>query len=179
MLAGCPHCHSNSPMLSLSVQSPSIEPLQHSVPSCQQMMLRTTHSRVSPMKSITQQPLPSSLCSSAVRSELLTCADLLQHLANSIELSGSLAQILRQKVDPTVMCVVPNSKPKDRELPTGSAAESPQEQQCRPEKRFRDDDASASAPSKRKSGICQHGRQHCRCKDCGGSNICQRGRRRN
>merc|ERR1711865_612217 len=96
---------------------PSTEPLQHSVHSRQQMMLRTTHSRVSPTKSITQQPLSSSLCSSAVRSELLTCADLLQHLADSIELSDSLARILRQKVDPTVMCVVPNSQPQDREMP--------------------------------------------------------------
>merc|ERR1711865_830327 len=124
---------------------PSIEPLQHSMPSRQQMMLRTTHNRVSPIKSITQQPLPSSLCSSAVRSELLTCADLLQHLANSIELSGSLAQILRQKVDPTVMCVVLASKPKDRGLPADSATESPQGDQCRPEKRCREDTASASA----------------------------------
>ena len=47
------------------------------------------------MKFIIQQPLPSSLCSSTVRSEFLTCADLLQHLANSLELSGSLARILR------------------------------------------------------------------------------------
>merc|ERR1711865_1247036 len=121
---------------------PSIEPLQHSMPSRQQMMLRTTHSRVSPIKSITQQPLPSSLCSSAVRSELLTCADLLQHLANSIELSGSLARILRQKVDPTATCVVLASKPKDRELPAESATGSPQGDQCRPEKRCREGAAS-------------------------------------
>merc|ERR1712166_1729212 len=157
---------------------PSIELLQHPLPSCQQMLLRTTHSRVSPMKSSTQQPFPSSLCSSAVRSELLICADLLQHLANSIELSGSLAQILRQKVDPTVTCVVPNSKPKDRGLPADSATESPQEHQYRPEKRCREDDASASAASQGKSSICQHGRQRSRCKDCGGGSICQHGRER-
>jgi len=143
------------------------------VHSRQQMMLRTTHSRVSPIKSITQQPLPSSLCSSAVRSELLTCADLLQHLANSIELSGSLAQILRQKVDPTVTCVVLASKPKDRELPADSATESPQRDQCRPVKRCRGDVVSAS---KGKSSICQHGRQRSKCKDCGGASICQHGR---
>merc|ERR1712166_1279725 len=157
---------------------PSIELLQHPLPSCQQMMLRTTHSRVSPIKSITQQPLPSSLCSSAVRSELLTCADLLHHLANSIELSGSLAQILRQKVDPTVTCVVPNSKPQDREMPADPTTESPQEHQWRPAKRCRDDAASASAASKGKSSICQHGRIRRQCKDCGGSCICQHGRRR-
>merc|ERR1711865_89721 len=127
---------------------PSTEPLQHSLHSRQQMMVRTTHSRVSPMKSVTQQPLPSSLCSSAVRSELLTCADLLQHLASSIELSGSLAQILRQKVDPTVTCVVRASKPKDRELPADSATESPQRDQCRPVKRCRGDVVSASAAAK-------------------------------
>merc|ERR1712166_539859 len=127
---------------------PSIELLQHPLPSCQQMMLRTTHSRVSPIKSITQQPLPSSLCSSAVRSELLTCADLLHHLANSIELSSSLAQILWQKVDPTVTCAVLASKPKDMGMPADPATESPQGGQCRPEKRCREDDASASAATK-------------------------------
>merc|ERR1712166_1300694 len=160
--------------------TPSIEPLQHHpLPSCQQMtQLRTTHIRMSPMKSITQQPLPSSLGSSAVRSELLTCADLLHQLANSIELSGSLAQILRQKVDPTVVYVVLASKPQDRELPAESATESPQGGQCRPEKRCREDDASASAASKGKSSICQHGRRRSDCKECGGSSICPHGRRR-
>merc|ERR1712166_846071 len=157
---------------------PSIELLQHPLPSCQQMMLRTTHSRVSPIKSITQQPLPSSLCSSAVRSELLTCADLLHHLANSIELSGSLAQILRQKVEPTVMCVVPNSKPQDREMPADPTTESPQEHQCRPEKRCRGDAVSASAAKKGKSSICEHERIRSQCKECGGASICQHGRQR-
>ena len=141
-------------------------------------MLRTTHSRVSPMKSTTQQPLPNSLCPSAIRSELLTCADLLQHLANSIELSGSLAQILRQKVDPTVTCVVLASKPKDRELPADPTTESPHEHQCRPEKRCLDDAASASAASKGKASICQHGRQRSQCKECGGCSICEHGRSR-
>merc|ERR1711865_1339756 len=118
------------------------------------------------MKSITQQPLPTSLCSSAIRSELLTCAVLLQHLANSIELSGSLAHILRQKVDPTVTCVVPNSKPQDREMPADPTTESPQEHQWRPAKRCRDDAVSASAANKGKSSICQHGRVRNNCKEC-------------
>merc|ERR1712166_1624078 len=157
---------------------PSIELLQHPLPSCQQMMLRTTHSRVSPIKSTTQQSLPSSLCSSAVRSELLTCADLLQHLANSIELTDSLARILRQKIDPTVTCVVLASRPQDREMPADSATESSHGDQCRPEKRSREDVASASAASKGKSSKCQHGRRRSQCKECGGSNICQHGRRR-
>merc|ERR1712166_82033 len=162
---GIPTAHHQSNVETVG-SIPSIEPLQHPLPSCQQMLLRTTHSRVSPTKSITQQPLPSSLCSSAVRSELLTCADLLQHLANSIELSGSLAQILRQKVDPAVTCVVLASKPKDRELPAEPTTESPQADQCRPEKRCREDAASASAASKGKSGMCQHGRIRTRCKEC-------------
>ena len=157
---------------------PSIQPLQHPMHSRQQMLPRTTHSRVLTIAPLVQHPLPNSLCSCTVRSELLICADSIQHLADSIELTDSVARILRQKVNPTVTCVVPNSKPQDREMPADPTTESPQEHQCRPEKRFRDDAASVSAASKGKSSICEHGRKRSQCKQCGGSGICQHGRRR-
>ena len=169
---------STSPMTSLSVRSHQIEPLQHSVPSRQQITLPSTHRRVSPMKSITQQPLPRSLCSSAVRSELLTCADLLQHLANSLELSGSVASILQQKVDPIATRVVLASKPTDMGMLADPGTGLTAAHGCRPKKRWPEDDASANTASKGKSRICQHGRRRSVCKECGGSSICPHGRRR-
>ena len=109
-----------------------------------------------PRGSANGQPLPSYLSYFAVRSELLACADLLHDSApsklNSIELSSSMARILQQKVDSTVTRVVLASKPTDMGMLADPGNELTPGYECRPKKRRREDNASASTAQRVSTG---------------------------